>query len=350
MMNRTILRTDPFPNYGAGGIGGLLEINDAVNGVHFVGYDGNGNVALLAKASDGSISGRYEYGPFGEVLRATGPVAKANPFRFSTKYQDDETDLVYYGRRYYNASTGRWISRDPKGHKGGVNLFAYVLNAPTYHVDPLGLESRSGGNEALKKDVNFSNPSAKIGTVEVWTEATTGPGTTHSIWIQFNRTASDVSCKWVQFVNTHVYDENEKEIDQDVAIGIFGKFFRKTKTWYVDVKEDASSAWYKPNVSAGDTESVWDEPLKGPYHKMIMEFQTCLLCRAAKCAPSTPYMPAFQVAWKRIFPYLDVASYADVKGDSVSKMPVGFQGPTWELGFTQSGQHLTVNNPIISGD
>ena len=38
----------------------------------------------------------FEYGPFGEVLRATGPLAKANPFRFSTKYQDDETDLLYY--------------------------------------------------------------------------------------------------------------------------------------------------------------------------------------------------------------------------------------------------------------
>ena len=50
-------------------------------------------------------------GPFGEVLRATGPMAKANPFRFSTKYQDDETDLLYYGYRYYSASTGRWIEQ-----------------------------------------------------------------------------------------------------------------------------------------------------------------------------------------------------------------------------------------------
>jgi YD repeat-containing protein len=38
---------------GAGGVGGLLEINDAVSGVHFAGFDGNGNVSLLAKASDG---------------------------------------------------------------------------------------------------------------------------------------------------------------------------------------------------------------------------------------------------------------------------------------------------------
>jgi RHS repeat-associated protein len=57
-------------------------------------------------------------GAFGEVLRATGPMAKVNPFRFSTKYQDDETDLLYYGYRYYNASTGRWASTDPKEELG----------------------------------------------------------------------------------------------------------------------------------------------------------------------------------------------------------------------------------------
>jgi uncharacterized protein RhaS with RHS repeats len=45
-------------------------------------------------------------GPFGELIRATGPMAKLNPFRFSTKYQDDETDFLYYGYRYYNPSTG----------------------------------------------------------------------------------------------------------------------------------------------------------------------------------------------------------------------------------------------------
>ena len=66
----------------------------------------------------GTTSAQYEYGPFGEVLRATGPMAKANPFRFSTKYQDDETDLLYYGYRYYNASTGRWICRDPNQDLG----------------------------------------------------------------------------------------------------------------------------------------------------------------------------------------------------------------------------------------
>jgi len=56
-------------------------------------------------------------------------MAKPNPFRFSTKYQDDETDLLYYGHRYYNASTGRWPNRDPIEEQGGLNVYGFVRNA-----------------------------------------------------------------------------------------------------------------------------------------------------------------------------------------------------------------------------
>jgi RHS repeat-associated protein len=77
-------------------------------------------------------------GPFGEVIRATGPMAKANPFRFSTKYQDDETDLLYYGYRYYNASTGRWITRDPLEETGGANIYSLVNGDPISKTDVLG--------------------------------------------------------------------------------------------------------------------------------------------------------------------------------------------------------------------
>ncbi|HEU5072054.1 MAG TPA: RHS repeat-associated core domain-containing protein [Verrucomicrobiae bacterium] len=124
---------------GAGGVGGLLWMNDAANGsTHFAAYDGNGNVVALVKASDGIVSAQYEYGPFGEVLRATGPMAKANPFRFSTKYQDDESDLLYYGYRYYNPSTGRWPNRDPIEEQGGMNLNEFVGNCPITRIDQLG--------------------------------------------------------------------------------------------------------------------------------------------------------------------------------------------------------------------
>ena len=58
-------------------------------------------------------------GPFGEVVKKTG-LASSQPFRFSTKYQGDETGLLYYGYRYYQPSTGRWLSRDFVEEKGFI--------------------------------------------------------------------------------------------------------------------------------------------------------------------------------------------------------------------------------------
>jgi hypothetical protein len=106
---------------GAGGVGGLLAVNDTANGVHFCAYDGNGNVTALVNATDGTGSASYEYGPFGEVLRASGPMARANPFRFSTKYQDDESDQLYYG--YPLPSQMNGVFQDsPSGWTGPVQF------------------------------------------------------------------------------------------------------------------------------------------------------------------------------------------------------------------------------------
>jgi RHS repeat-associated protein len=128
---------------GAGGVGGMLAVQDVAgtNGVNFVAFDGNGNVAALVRSKDGTVSANYEYGPFGEVLRSSGTMAKANPIRFSTKYQDDESDLVYYGYRYYNPTTGRWNERDMAGENACPNLYVALKNNCENDIDVLGLDS-----------------------------------------------------------------------------------------------------------------------------------------------------------------------------------------------------------------
>lgn len=127
---------------GAGGVGGLLAILDLQSSIfHYPAYDGNGNVMALADET-GSIIGHYGYGPFGEPLRVSGEYGKLNPFRFSTKYQDEETGLLYYGYRYYNPETGRWLSRDPIAERGGMNLYGMSQNNPMDYYDFLGLEKR----------------------------------------------------------------------------------------------------------------------------------------------------------------------------------------------------------------
>jgi RHS repeat-associated protein len=96
---------------------------------------------VLVNAADQGLSAQYEYSPFGDVLRATGPLARSNPFRFSTKFLDEETDLVYYGYRYYSPTLMRWISRDPSWERGGLNLYSLVANQPPVDIDFLGLSS-----------------------------------------------------------------------------------------------------------------------------------------------------------------------------------------------------------------
>ena len=64
-----------------------------------------------------------EYAPFGNIIKAEDTdgsgVVHDNPFRFSTKYTDDETGLVYYGYRYYSAELGCVVIR-PSGFCTGV--------------------------------------------------------------------------------------------------------------------------------------------------------------------------------------------------------------------------------------
>ncbi|NLH71562.1 MAG: RHS repeat-associated core domain-containing protein [Verrucomicrobia bacterium] len=126
---------------GAGGVGGLLKVTyyGGTTTNALVAYDGNGNVTALIDAANGNACARYEYGPFAEPIRVSGPMGKLNPVRFSSKYTDDESGFLYYGYRFYNPSTGRWLSRDPIGELGGDNLYGFVDNDPLSFVDFLGL-------------------------------------------------------------------------------------------------------------------------------------------------------------------------------------------------------------------
>ena len=124
--------------YGAGGVGGLLLVASAANGAHFTAMDGNGNVVALLSTTAGAITASYEYSPLGQTLRATGSMAKENPYRFSTKPTEDTTQFIPYEFRTYRADNGRWTSRDSIGEGGGPNLYGFVNNNPVMLIDLLG--------------------------------------------------------------------------------------------------------------------------------------------------------------------------------------------------------------------
>ncbi|MEU0315096.1 RHS repeat-associated core domain-containing protein [Nocardioides sp. NPDC006273] len=64
--------------------------------------------------------------------------ASATPLRFAGQYADLETGLYYNNQRYYDPSTGRYLSQDPLGLAPAPNPNTYVAN-PTTWADPTGL-------------------------------------------------------------------------------------------------------------------------------------------------------------------------------------------------------------------
>ncbi len=129
---------------GAGGVGGLLFVKDG-SATYYYTYDANGNVSEVLDSS-GAIAAHYEYDAFGNTVASSGTYAATNAYRFSTKPVDDVSGLYYYGLRYYNPGSGRWINRDPIGEKGGRNLYAMVGNQPINTFDILGKLGKRGGS------------------------------------------------------------------------------------------------------------------------------------------------------------------------------------------------------------
>lgn len=153
----------------AGGVGALLQIADHAAGkAYFPTYDGNGNLTALLNATTGAVAAAYEYSPFGEPVRTqTIDSAVADqPFRFSTKYTDMETGLVYYGRRYYDPKTGRWLGRDPKEELGGLHLYGFVRNNPVNRWDYLGMTP--SGNVYVGNAVDPTTGKVVSNTAKFW--------------------------------------------------------------------------------------------------------------------------------------------------------------------------------------
>jgi RHS repeat-associated protein len=119
--------------------------------------DGNKNVIGLMD-SNGEISARFAYSPFGKLLNKQGKDADVCSFGFSSEYRDNETGLVYYNYRYYSAELGRWLTRDPilsityVARKFTLTQLFYVIvsNNPVNNTDKWGLLISCPKNAKIK--------------------------------------------------------------------------------------------------------------------------------------------------------------------------------------------------------
>ncbi|MHC1725921.1 MAG: RHS repeat-associated core domain-containing protein [Syntrophobacteraceae bacterium] len=133
--NNTVQRQYTWGLNMGGGIGGLLDLAQGGQDYSYL-YDGRGNVSGLLDSSR-AVAAAYSYDGYGNIIAKTGSLDQ--PFKFSTKAYEERTGLSYYGFRFYSAGLGRWVTRDPLGEAGGVNLYGFVNNDPLNGLDSFGL-------------------------------------------------------------------------------------------------------------------------------------------------------------------------------------------------------------------
>jgi RHS repeat-associated protein len=148
--------------------------------MEFYHYDALGSVRLVVSFphdADTYTVSRHDYLPFGEEIqpgtfgRTTDlgyGIADTTPQRFTGKERDPESNLDYFGARYYSAPQGRFISPDAPfadqhvGDPQSWNLYAYVRNRPLIHIDADGRETRLVHGEVIKGDPNSYGHSSLI--------------------------------------------------------------------------------------------------------------------------------------------------------------------------------------------
>ncbi len=127
----------PSANLLLGGVDTVFTRADA-GGTRTLITDPLGSTLGLTDES-GAIQTEYTYEPFGKST--TSGAASSNTSQYTGR-ENDRTGLYYYRARYYSPLLQRFISEDPIGLAGGINLYAYVDNNPISFSDPLGLDKK----------------------------------------------------------------------------------------------------------------------------------------------------------------------------------------------------------------
>lgn len=135
----------------------LVAFGAASGGFVYFHQDKTGNILALTDAAGNTVAA-FAYAPYGAVANRTGSVV--TPFTYAGAYgvMDEGAGLFFMSNRYYDAITGRFLTRDPIRSGGGYNLYRYVSDNPVTGIDPMGLSDVAEGTY----DICLNRPPAHL--------------------------------------------------------------------------------------------------------------------------------------------------------------------------------------------
>lgn len=131
-----------------------MELNEKI---YLPIHDLRGSITSLIDSETAQPAAVYRYSAFGE-FQSLGDQPDLSPWLFFGKRYEKETQLYFFGQRYYNPQWGRWVTPDPLGFADGPNRYAFVLNNPVTLHDLYGLLSAADlWNNFTKQVSQFFN-------------------------------------------------------------------------------------------------------------------------------------------------------------------------------------------------
>jgi len=100
-------------------------------------------------SSTGTITSRMAYDPYGRTTTVSGTTLPT--MQYAGYYEHAASGLSLTRYRAYDANAGRWLSRDPIGELGGLNLYGYVADDPVNMIDSIGLAPCDAELSALRQ-------------------------------------------------------------------------------------------------------------------------------------------------------------------------------------------------------